>query len=288
MTSIKIVGKYSYTFPSPVSLRLRERQRIEALGGRAEPLVSAAVAETLLAAIGRAAMRTPDLAPFVSSISVSFSTGAEVVIVVQEGWTESALAVLGDAVSSALYRELKLDPEIERAMRAENDLGERLWSGAWPQSVEDRDSNAIQIVSAAIVRAGGAGEAARILLAQRSLETSFPMSWCTAGGKIEPGEQPFAALRRELREEMGVNLVPVVEQREAYVVVVSPPHVRRRLCVTCYLIDSRSVIETPRPGDKTAGLGWFTAHDLDYLVLAPADTAGLDGLKRALFEALER
>jgi 8-oxo-dGTP diphosphatase len=48
----------------------------------------------------------------------------------------------------------------------------------------------------------------RVLLAQRPFEKEHGGLWEFPGGKIEPGESPEAALVRELREELGVTIVP--------------------------------------------------------------------------------
>lgn len=45
----------------------------------------------------------------------------------------------------------------------------------------------------------------RLLVAQRSPAGSHPGKWELPGGKIEPGEAPRQALRRELHEELGIN-----------------------------------------------------------------------------------
>lgn len=60
-----------------------------------------------------------------------------------------------------------------------------------------------QVVAGLIVRQDQ-GER-RILVCQRTRHQSMPLKWEFPGGKIETGEQPRDALKRELEEELGIN-----------------------------------------------------------------------------------
>jgi len=57
----------------------------------------------------------------------------------------------------------------------------------------------IRVVAGILVRGD------QILICQRSADQTFPLQWEFPGGKIEPGEQPAAALARELEEELGIR-----------------------------------------------------------------------------------
>jgi 8-oxo-dGTP diphosphatase len=57
-----------------------------------------------------------------------------------------------------------------------------------------------------LVVAGLVGSAGRVLVTQRRADQAHPLEWEFPGGKIEPGEAPEAALARELREELGVEV----------------------------------------------------------------------------------
>lgn len=59
----------------------------------------------------------------------------------------------------------------------------------------------------------------RILVTQRAKHGPQPDLWEFPGGKVEPGEDPVSALKRELREELGITIdTPVLfeEARHQY------------------------------------------------------------------------
>jgi 8-oxo-dGTP diphosphatase len=60
-----------------------------------------------------------------------------------------------------------------------------------------------QVVAGLIVR-DQTGER-QILICQRTQHQSMPLKWEFPGGKIETGEQPRDALKRELEEELGIE-----------------------------------------------------------------------------------
>jgi len=61
----------------------------------------------------------------------------------------------------------------------------------------------LPVVAVALIDVQG-----RVLIAQRPPEKEHAGLWEFPGGKIEPGESPEVALVRELREELGVAVVP--------------------------------------------------------------------------------
>jgi len=56
-----------------------------------------------------------------------------------------------------------------------------------------------RVVAALIMNQG------KILVCQRTRHQTMPLKWEFPGGKIETGEQPRDALRRELEEELGID-----------------------------------------------------------------------------------
>jgi 8-oxo-dGTP diphosphatase len=57
-----------------------------------------------------------------------------------------------------------------------------------------------------LVAAGVIIERGRVLLTQRKSGTHLEGLWELPGGKVQPGEDPREALRRELEEELGIEV----------------------------------------------------------------------------------
>ncbi|MDQ3493974.1 MAG: 8-oxo-dGTP diphosphatase MutT, partial [Pseudomonadota bacterium] len=116
----------------------------------------------------------------------------------------------------------------------------------------------VHVVAAAITDPRG-----RILLARRTAGRELAGLWEFPGGKVEPGETPKAALRRELHEELGI----VVEVGPALIAV---PHAypHRRL-----YLDVRHVTNwrgTPK-GREGQALAWVAPDKLQRYAMPPAD-----------------
>ncbi|MGN6512152.1 MAG: Nudix family hydrolase [Lysobacteraceae bacterium] len=143
----------------------------------------------------------------------------------------------------------------------------------------------------------------RILLARRTEGRDLAGLWEFPGGKVELGETPEAALVRELREELGIEVEagsPLIAVPQRY------PHKRLRL-------DVRAIARWrgSAKGHEGQALAWVPPHRLPdypmppadrpvvaallqpdrYLVTPPPDAddaAWLDGLRRALAAGIAR
>lgn len=61
----------------------------------------------------------------------------------------------------------------------------------------------IQVVCAVILKGD------KILIAQRSEKMKLPLKWEFPGGKLKEGENEEQAIRREIKEELNIEILPI-------------------------------------------------------------------------------
>lgn len=98
---------------------------------------------------------------------------------------------------------------------------------------------AVKVVAALIENEDG-----EILCALRSPKMSMPNMWELPGGKVEPGEDPFTALRREIFEELGCEIDPIDIFHEN-------PHEYESFTIQLITIKSKVVKDIPKPSEHS-------------------------------------
>jgi 8-oxo-dGTP diphosphatase len=116
------------------------------------------------------------------------------------------------------------------------------------------------VVAAALVDGEG-----RVLLQQRAPGRQMEGLWEFPGGKIDPGELPEAALVRELKEELGIEVDASSLTAAAFA---SAPLGERHLLLLLYIC--REWRGTPQPLDASA-LKWVLPREMLQLPMPPAD-----------------
>jgi 8-oxo-dGTP diphosphatase len=121
------------------------------------------------------------------------------------------------------------------------------------------DKPLTHVVAAAVIDLAG-----RVLIAQRPPGKHLAGGWEFPGGKLEPGEDRRAGLKRELREELGITLIatprPLIRVRHRYdygEVLIDMWVVRQ------YLGEAR--------GLEGQALRWVSQEELEAVELLPAD-----------------
>jgi 8-oxo-dGTP diphosphatase len=114
-------------------------------------------------------------------------------------------------------------------------------------------------VAAGILR-NGAGE---VLITERLCDGPFDGLWEFPGGKIDAAESPAAALRRELREELGIEVTAI----EPFMNL-SHEYVDRTVDLEFFLVNSW---DGDPDGLEGQGLRWVNISQLDAAELLPAD-----------------
>ena len=131
---------------------------------------------------------------------------------------------------------------------------------------------AMKEVSVGILRTDG-----RVLACQRRRTGAYPLKWEFPGGKIEPGETPREALRRELREELGVEASVGNEfHRQDWVYPEGSPKQDDSFRVFYFLVDRFSGTPANRAFEQ---IRWVTPEELAQLDILEGNREAVELLK---------
>lgn len=122
----------------------------------------------------------------------------------------------------------------------------------------------IRVVAAVIEREG------RYLITQRRPNAVLPLLWEFPGGKVEASETDAAALRREVRYRLGVDIAP-----GQLISFVSHPY--EKYVVDLYLYECRITSGELAPLAVNA-FKWVTSAEFDQYSFTPADEASMNKL----------
>jgi 8-oxo-dGTP diphosphatase len=160
--------------------------------------------------------------------------------------------------------ELLLRRRVTRAMQSYLD--------AYASAAARAAADVVQVVGAAVV------DGDRVLVAQRH-GGPYDACWEFPGGKVEPGEPELAALVRECREEMGLEVAPQAFVGEVVLDGVVGGGVAG--ASTMRLWSARAVRGSAQALEH-AELRWVRADELDDLDWIPADRPLLPAVRTLL------
>jgi 8-oxo-dGTP diphosphatase len=114
--------------------------------------------------------------------------------------------------------------------------------------------------------------AGEILVGRRSDGTHMAGFWEFPGGKLEPDETPLAGLKRELAEELGIE----VETAESFIEH-SFAYPDRHVRLNVWWVLEYAGIPVSREGQA---LQWVAISELDAVPLLPADAPIVAAIRR--------
>ena len=186
-------------------------------------------------------------------------TGAGTLVEEQVEWQNRVPGFLGRLLDRTVVRRRVL-----AAMRAHLDL--------YAAAAQRRGEDVVQVVGAALVADG------RVLVAQRDAGP-FAGLWEFPGGKVERGESELAAVVRECREELSVDVEPQAFLGEVPLpgVVAGGAPGASTLRVWWGRVAAGELV-----AHEHAELRWVQAEELDALAWIPADRPLLPAVRALL------
>lgn len=131
-----------------------------------------------------------------------------------------------------------------------------------------RQTNVVAIRIAAGILRDNDG---RVLIAERTGDRSFSGLWEFPGGKLKDCEESLSALRRELTEELGIDILDPV-----LFMSLDHDYPDRSVSIDFYLIKQWMNSPTGRDGQA---LAWVLPNALEENMLLPADAPVVQALR---------
>jgi 8-oxo-dGTP diphosphatase len=103
----------------------------------------------------------------------------------------------------------------------------------------------------------------QVLVTQRPAGKSMAGHWEFPGGKVEPGESDAEALKRELREELGIEIISARPLEE-----LTHDYPERRVVLSVWVVSEYAGVPAALEGQP---LHWSMAAQLRTLAMLPAD-----------------
>ena len=111
----------------------------------------------------------------------------------------------------------------------------------------------------------------RFLICQRPAHKARGLLWEFVGGKVEPGESRKAALARECREELGVEIA-------VGDIFMEVEHTYPDMTVHLTLFHARILQGIPQKLEHN-DIRWITPQQIDGYVFCPADVEVLEAIR---------
>lgn len=132
-----------------------------------------------------------------------------------------------------------------------------------------KNPTTIRVVAAALV-----GDNGQVLMHRRPIDKEHGGLWEFPGGKIELGETPHAALVRELREELGIEIDPAAVRA-----IATARDDRTGISIDLFLCHEWTGVPQCLEGEE---IGWFAPAAVPRLSMPPLDLP----LAQALLSAI--